>query len=113
MPKYNFDQYIDRRGTHCKKVDMLDDLFGRHDLLPLWIADMDFPVCPEISDALVSRFGDHPIYGYTLPYDEYWQSIIDWQRRRNGFEISRMTSIGNRLSTGNVVATASKSAAKR
>ena len=89
MPKYNFDLCIDRGGTHCKKVDMLDDLFGRHDLLPLWIADMDFPVCPEISDALVSRFGDHPIYGYTLPYDEYWQSIIDWQRRRNGFEISR------------------------
>ena len=46
MPEYNFDQCIDRRGTHCKKVDMLDDLFGRHDLLPLWIADMDFPVCP-------------------------------------------------------------------
>ena len=58
MPKYNFDLSIDRRGTHCKKVDMLDDVFGRHDLLPLWIADMDFPVCPEISDALVSRFGD-------------------------------------------------------
>lgn len=89
MTQYNFDTIIDRRGTHCKKTDQLTSLFGRDDLLPLWIADMDFPVCPEISEALVNRFGDHPIYGYTNTYDEYWQSIIDWQRRRNGFEISR------------------------
>ena len=89
MDKYNFDAIIDRQGTHCKRTDQLKSLFGRDDLLPLWIADMDFAVCPEISNALVSRFKDHPIYGYTLTYDEYWQSIIDWQRRRNGFEISR------------------------
>ena len=89
MAQYDFDSIIDRQGTHCKKYDQLTSLFGRNDLLPLWIADMDFAVSPEISAALVSRFGDHPIYGYTLPYDEYWQSIIDWQRRRNGFEISR------------------------
>ncbi len=89
MNKYNFDAIIDRQGTHCKRPDQLKSLFGRDDLLPLWIADMDFAVCPEISNALVSRFKDHPIYGYTLTYDEYWQSIIDWQRRRNGFEISR------------------------
>ncbi len=70
MNQYNFDTIIDRKGTHCKKNDQLTPLFGRDDLLPLWIADMDFAVCPEISNALVSRFGDHPIYGYTLPYDE-------------------------------------------
>lgn len=86
---YDFDTIIDRRGMHCKKEDMLTAMFGRDDLLPLWIADMDFAVSPDISNALVRRFGEHPIYGYTLPYDAYWQSIIDWQRRRNGFEISR------------------------
>ena len=70
MTQYDFDSIIDRQGTHCKKYDQLTSLFGRNDLLPLWIADMDFAVSPEISAALVSRFGDHPIYGYTLPYDE-------------------------------------------
>lgn len=89
MIQYDFDTVIDRRGTHCKKIEMLTSMFGSNDLLPLWIADMDFAVSPEISSALVKRFGEHPIYGYTLPYDAYWQSIIDWQRRRNGFEISR------------------------
>ena len=89
MTQYDFDTVIDRHGTHCKKTDMLGPMFGHNDLLPLWIADMDFAVSPDISSALVKRFGEHPIYGYTLPYDEYWQSIIDWQRRRNGFIISR------------------------
>lgn len=89
MTKYDFDTVIDRSRTHCKKVDMLNAMFGRSDLLPLWIADMDFAVSPDISKALVNRFGNHPIYGYTLPYDDYWQSIIDWQKRRNGFDICR------------------------
>lgn len=89
MAYYDFDTVIDRHYTHCKKTDMLSSMFGSKDLLPLWIADMDFAVSPEISSALVKRFSEHPIYGYTLPYDEYWQSIIDWQRRRNGFEIRR------------------------
>ena len=85
MAKYNFDQCIDRHGTQCKKIEVLKQEYGRDDLLPLWIADMDFAVCPEITQALVRRLADHPIYGYTCTYDAYWQSIIDWQRRRNGF----------------------------
>ena len=89
MGKYNFDCYIDRRGTQCKKYDLLEKDFGRGDLLPLWIADMDFAVCPEITHALVHRLQDHPIYGYTCLYDSYWQSIIDWERERNGFEFTR------------------------
>lgn len=85
MAKYNFDQCIDRRGTQCKKIEVLKQEYGRDDLLPLWIADMDFAVCPEITEALVRRLADHPIYGYTCTYDAYWQSIIDWQRHRNNF----------------------------
>ena len=67
---YDFDTIIDRHGTHCKRTDNLASEFGSKDLLPLWIADMDFAVCPEISKALVNRFQDHPIYGYTNTYDE-------------------------------------------
>ena len=85
MAKYDFDRCIDRHGTQCKKIEMLKQNYGRDDLLPLWIADMDFAVCPEITQALVRRLADHPIYGYTCTYDAYWQSIIDWQRRRNNF----------------------------
>ena len=89
MTKYDFDRRIDRHGTQCKKIEVLKQDYGRDDLLPLWIADMDFAVCPEITQALVHRLGDHPIYGYTCLYDSYWQSIIDWQRERNGFEFTR------------------------
>ena len=85
MAKYDFDRCIDRHGTQCKKIEMLNQNYGRDDLLPLWIADMDFAVCPEITQALVRRLAEHPIYGYTCTYDAYWQSIIDWQRRRNNF----------------------------
>ena len=89
MSNYNFDEIIDRHGTHCKKTDLLASRYGSDDMIPLWIADMDFAVCPEITRALVELYGGHPIYGYTVTYDEYWQSIIDWQRRRNGFEFTR------------------------
>lgn len=89
MSKYNFDQIIDRRGTHCKRLENLTANYGREDLLPLWIADMDFAVCPAITEALVERFAGHPVYGYTRTYDAFWQSIIDWQRERNGFVFGR------------------------
>lgn len=89
MPQYDFEKCIDRHGTQCKKIEVLKQEYGRDDLLPLWIADMDFAVCPDITEALVRRLADHPIYGYTCLYDEYWQSIIDWQRERNGFEFSK------------------------
>lgn len=89
MPHYDFEKCIDRHGTQCKKIEVLKQDYGRDDLLPLWIADMDFAVCPDITEALVRRLADHPIYGYTCLYDEYWQSIIDWQRERNGFEFTK------------------------
>lgn len=89
MDHFDFDTVINRHNTHCKKVDLLKERFGSDDLIPLWIADMDFAVSPVISEALTKRFAEHPIYGYTHTYDEYWQSIIDWQKRRNGFEFCR------------------------
>lgn len=85
---YDFDTVIDRHGTCCTKLDGLDAMFGRHDVTPLWIADLDFAVCPDIVDALHHRL-EHPVLGYSAAPDSYWQSIIDWQRHRHGFEIGR------------------------
>ena len=89
MELYDFGRVIDRKGTSTYKYEELEQDFGRCDLLPLWIADMDFEVCPAITEAIRHRMCDHAIYGYTMPPTSYWQSIIDWQRERNHFEFTR------------------------
>ncbi len=86
--RYNFDKIIDRHGSASVKVDALDQFFGRNDLTALWVADMDFEVCPEITTALRQRI-DHRIYGYACPSDAYWQSIIDWERNMHSFSFSK------------------------
>jgi cystathionine beta-lyase len=63
---YNFDQVCDRRNTDCAKWDFVQSIFGRDDVIPMWVADMDFPVAPQIVEALKKR-ADHPFYGYTSP----------------------------------------------
>lgn len=88
MKKYDFDRVIDRHGTSAAKIDRLDAMFGRHDLTPLWIADLDFAVCPEITSALHARL-NHPVLGYSDASESYWNSIIAWNKRRHGFELSR------------------------
>lgn len=88
MRTYDFDRIIDRRGTCCAKYEQLDSLFGRHDLTPLWIADLDFAVCPDIIDALVRRL-QHPVLGYAFCPESYWQSIIEWLDRRHDFKPER------------------------
>lgn len=88
MGKYNFDKVIDRRGSMCMKYDSLKELFGREDLTPMWIADMEFSAAPAISEALQRRFA-HDVYGYSVAPESYWNSIIDWQRRRHGVEMKR------------------------
>lgn len=85
---YNFDSYVERRGTHCVKYDALKENFGRDDLIPLWVADMDFATPDFIIDALHKRL-EHPILGYTLQYDEYWQSVQSWLWRRHGWQVER------------------------
>lgn len=86
--QYDFDNIIDRNGTAAVKIDRLDRVFGRHDLTPLWIADLDFAVCPKITEALLHRLR-HPVLGYSEATDGYWQSIIDWNLRRHRFAIAR------------------------
>lgn len=88
MTQYDFDAVINRSGTQAIKIEGLDRIFGRHDLTPLWIADLDFAVCPEITAALHRRLM-HPVLGYSEPDQSYWHSIIDWQLRRHSFAIAR------------------------
>ena len=75
--QYDFDTIIDRHPTGAMKTDVLCERYGREDLIPLWIADMDFAVAPCFTDALVRRL-QHPVYGYAEAAASYWQSIIDW-----------------------------------
>lgn len=86
--KYDFDTIIDRRGTDTVKIGRLKELFGKEDLIPLWVADMDFETPPFIRKALEDRFR-HPIFGYTIAFEDYWQSIISWLKYLHGWEIRR------------------------
>ncbi|MCM1482962.1 MAG: pyridoxal phosphate-dependent aminotransferase [Muribaculaceae bacterium] len=88
MSKYNFDTVIERRGTGAVKYESLAELFGRTDVTPMWIADMEFAVCPDIVKAMRERI-DHPVYGYSVAPDSYWTSICDWLERRHGFRPER------------------------
>ena len=88
MHNYNFDQIIDRKGSGDIKHDALKPRWGRDDLLPLWVADMDFATPPFIVDALRKRL-EHPIFGYTTTPNELWQSIIDWQQRQHQWTVQR------------------------
>ena len=88
MKIYDFNTPIDRRGTHCVKFDALKDMYGREDLLSLWVADMDFATPDFIIDALKRRL-DHPVLGYPVQYDGYWQSVVNWIRSRHGWQVER------------------------
>lgn len=88
MKIYDFNKPTDRRGTHCVKVEALENYFGRTDLLPLWVADMDFETPDFIIEAMRRRL-DHAVLGYPVAYDGYWQSITGWLRDRHGWEVER------------------------
>jgi len=84
--KYDFDRVIDRTGTGSVKWDLAEVFFGRADLLPLWVADMDFESPPEVRAALAER-ARHGIYGYTSPKLDYYQSLTAWFRKRHSWDI--------------------------
>jgi len=85
---YDFDRIIDRRNTSCVKWDARLDLFGTDDVLPMWVADMDFPCPRPVLEALRRRL-DHPILGYGLPPDSLYQAIIDRMARRYGWAVEK------------------------
>ncbi len=84
--KYNFDEIIDRRGTDCLKYDFGMKRKGRDDLLPMWVADMDFRLPEKILAELHKRV-DHGIFGYTDPLDDYFDALNHWYSTRYGFTV--------------------------
>ena len=82
--KYNFDEIIDRRNTGCVKWDESPS----PDVIPLWVADMDFAVAPAIQEAILRR-AQHPVYGYTYVQDDYYDAVISWFQRRHHWTIQR------------------------
>ncbi|AEE92481.1 Cystathionine beta-lyase PatB [Tepidanaerobacter acetatoxydans Re1] len=88
--RYNFDEVIDRSGTNSAKWDKktLQEMFGVEDVLPFWVADMDFKAARPIVDAVVKQ-AEHGIYGYSSRPDSYYEAIINWTKRRHGWEIKR------------------------
>ena len=86
--KYNFDEVIDRGGTSAIKVEGLQENWGRTDLIPLWVADMDFATAPFVTEAIRKRC-EHPVLGYTSKPDSYYLAIINWNKVRYGLEVEK------------------------
>ena len=85
--KYNFDVNIDRSGTSAIKLDRLQENWGRTDLIPMWVADMDLATAPFVLDAIRKRC-ENPILGYTAKPASYFQAIVNWNHNRYGFDIT-------------------------
>ena len=82
--KYDFDEIVPRRGTNSYKWDSAKDA----DVLPMWVADMDFRTAPAVIEALQKRVA-HGIFGYTRVPDEYYDAVTSWFARRHGWTIDR------------------------
>ncbi len=86
--RYDFDTILDRRHTHSLKWDRCPVDFGLDDVIPMWVADMDFAAPPEVVEA-VSRRAAHGAYGYASIPESFWASAIDWLRERHGWAVER------------------------
>lgn len=84
--KFDFDKVIDRRNTDAIKVEGIKDIWGKKDLIPMWVADMDFATPPFVMDAIRQRL-EHPIIGYTNKCKEWSTSIINWQKQQYNWDI--------------------------
>ena len=95
--KYDFETILDRVGNDAMAVDLPTNYLGYFtdakreegfDVIPMWVADMNFPVIPSIQEAINSRVA-HPTFGYFVPRDEYYDAIIRWQKSHNNLEIQK------------------------
>lgn len=77
MKQFDFNKIVERRGSGALKYDGLQERYGNPDLLPMWVADMDFETPPFIVEALKRRL-DHPIFGYAMEPKEYWPTVKEW-----------------------------------
>ena len=83
---YDFDKVIDRRGTNTFKFDLREKVFKKPDVIPLWVADMDFAAPPAVVKAVKKR-AEHPVYGYTLRPESFNISIQNWLKVRHGWDV--------------------------
>ena len=88
MTTYNFDKITNRKGTNCLKYDYAVERGKPADVLPLWVADMDFTVSDEITKSLYAAV-DHGIYGYTQPKDAYYNAITNWMEKNHNWKTKR------------------------
>ena len=84
--KYNFDEFINRQNTASVKYDLRKAIFENEDVIPMWVADMDFKTPDFIVKAIKERL-NHEVFGYSIRPKSYYQSIIDWVKRRHNWEI--------------------------
>jgi cysteine-S-conjugate beta-lyase len=88
MGHYHFDEIIPREGTHAVKYDLRAKIFGTEDVIPLWVADMDFRT-PDFVVAAIRRRSLHEIYGYTFIPESFYESLQSWMKGRHGWDIRR------------------------
>jgi len=85
---YNFDEIIDRTNTNSVKFDLREQLFGRKDIIPMWVADMDFKT-PDFIVDIVKKRAEHEIFGYSYRSDSYFDALINWVKRRHNWKINK------------------------
>lgn len=85
---YDFDKIVDRTGSGDLKHEVLAERYGRADLLPLWVADMDFETPEFITDALRRRL-EHSLFGYTVEPNDYWPTVQKWIKDHHGWDVER------------------------
>jgi len=85
---YDFNKSIPRENTECVKYDLRKEIFGKEDVIPMWVADMDFEVPDFITKALAERVSN-PIYGYTYMSEAYYNAIINWLKTRHSWNIQK------------------------
>ncbi|MEG1256586.1 MalY/PatB family protein [Clostridium sp.] len=86
--QYNFDERVDRINSNCLKWDLVERSHGDNEILPLWVADMDFKVPEEIAKAITKRL-QHPIFGYSLRPPSYYKAVMEWFEKRFGWKIKK------------------------
>lgn len=85
---YNFDEIISRENTDCVKFDLRKPLFGSDDIIPMWVADLDFKTPDFIIEAIQKRL-DHPIFGYPAKPDSYFTSQITWLKEKHQWDVKK------------------------
>ncbi|MDA3778838.1 MAG: PatB family C-S lyase, partial [Bacteroidales bacterium] len=86
--KYNFDEIIDRTNTNSVKFDLRKQLFGKKNIIPMWVADMDFKTPDFIVDTIIRR-AQHEIFGYSFRPDSYLDALINWVKRRHNWQLKK------------------------